>query len=321
MEKVYYDRTMSPRVIDWIQSKYRWVIDYVKKHPELDFQTGRNNNSSWFSVYRGTSRVLSIKPSGKAEAAQKYMDLCPEFYKSPSPELFDELLKKVNNDPSFDRYYATKDYSHKKEGFFQTLIGRRYTFEGRDNDDFIIVDKEMVIGFENTSIKDAWNQPIKDGVAQLIQKARIALGKTKLPRDIHDSYGEFDFLALNWKGDIIIMELKQDDSEKTYLSPFQICYYKKQFEKLLGELPGLNEGIKKMIEEKRQNGILNIPANRMIPPELSGKVKYYLIVGEENKLSDEICRRFHVIKSIALPELEAFTCDKEGTLIPSNKLQ
>ena len=179
----------------------------------------------------------------------------------------------------------------------------------------------MVIGFENTSVKDTWNQPIKDGIAQLIREARNAFGKTKLPRDIHDSYGEFDFLALNWEGDIIIMELKQDDPNKTYLSPFQICYYKKQFEKLLGELPRLYEGIKKMIEEKRQNGILIIPANHIIPPRLSGKVKYYLIVGEEQELSDEICKRFHDIKNIALPELKAFTCDNEGTLLPSKKLK
>ena len=320
MTKVYYDRTMSPKVINWIQSKYKWIIDYVKKHPELDFQTGSNNKSSWFSVYRGTSRVLSIKPSGKAEAAQKYMNLCPEFYRSPTPVLFDLLLEKVHNDPSFDQYYENRDLNQKKEGYYQTLIGRRYSFEIRGNDDFLIFDKEMVIGFDNTLIKNTWNQPIKDEIARLIQEARIEFGKTKLPQDIHDSYGEFDFLALNWKGDIIIMELKQNDPQKTYLSPFQICYYKKQFERLLEELPELYGGIKKMIEEKRQLGILNIPSDHMIPSKLSGKVKYYLIVGEEHELSEEVCRRFHVIKSIALPELEAFTCNKEGTLTPSKKL-
>lgn len=320
MAKVYYDRTMSPRVVNNIKSKYNWVIDYVKAHPELDFQTGRNNNTSWFSVYRGTSRVFSIKPSGKVEAAQAYMDLCPEFYKSPSPELFDVMLNKITNNPTFDRYYAKSDLSFKKEGYYQTLIGRRYSFEGKENDDFIIIDKEMVIGFENTTFKNAWNQPIKEEISHLIQKARNAFGKTKLPQDIHDSYGEFDFLALNWEGDIIIMELKQDDPNKTYLSPFQICYYKKQFEKLLQELPNLYDGIRCMIEEKLENKILNVLNYHALPKKLSGKVKYYLIVGEEESLSEEVCRRYHVIKDIALPELEAFTCDKEGTLTPSKKL-
>lgn len=320
MAKVYYNRTMSPRVISNVQSRFNWVIDYVKAHPELDFQTGRNNNSSWFSVYRGTSRVFSIKPSGKVEAAKAYMDLCPEFYITPSPELFDLVLNKINNNSSFDRYYAKSDLSIKKEGYFQTLIGRRYTFDGKDNDDFIIIDKEMVIGFDNTTVKNAWNQPIKEELSQLIQEARIAFGKQKLPQDIHDTYGEFDFLALNWKGDIIIMELKQDDAQKTYLSPFQICYYKKQFDKLLQELPNFYDGIRCMIEEKQKSGILNISPNHSIPTKLSGKVKYYLIVGEEDGLSKEVCKRFHIIKDIALPELEAFTCDKEGSLIPSKKL-
>lgn len=320
MAQVYYDRTMSPKVIAAVQSKYQWVIDYVKKHPELDFQTGRNNNSSWFSVYRGTSRVLTIKPSGKVEAAQAYMDLCPEFYNTPSPELFDVLLEKVNNDIYFNRYYSNPELTKKKEGYFQTLIGRRYSLFGKEDDDFIIIDKEMVIGFENTNIKEEWNKPIKDAIAQFILDAREAFGKTKLPQDIHDTYGEFDFLALNRDGDIIIMELKQDDPNKTYLSPFQICYYKKQFEKLLGELQDLYEGIKKMIEEKLKNGILTIPFNNVIPSKLSGKIKYYLIVGEEDDLTPEVCRRFHIIKDIALPELETFTCEKDGTLIPSKKL-
>ena len=168
MAKVYYDRTMSPRVITNVQSKFGWVIDYVKAHPELDFQTGRNNKTSWFSVYRGTSRVLTITPSGKAEAAQSYMVLCPEFYLSPSPELFDVLLETVKNDSAFDRYYAKSDLSQKREGYFQTLIGKRYTLDGKDNDDFMIIDKEMVIGFETTDVRDAWNQPIKEKIAQFI---------------------------------------------------------------------------------------------------------------------------------------------------------
>ena len=319
MAKVYYDRTMSKKVIDEVQTNFNWVIDYVKEHNQLDFQTGSNNKSSWFSVYRGTSRVLTIKPSGKVDAAESYLKLCPDFYQSPSRELFDKLLNKVNANTKFDRYYSDAKKENKKEGYYQSLIGRRYTLSREEEDDFIIIDKEFVIGFENKAEKETWNLEIKKDIKEMVEKARNELGSTMISQDIPTTYGEFDFLALNKEGDIIIMELKQNDPTKTYLSPFQICYYKKQFEKLQDELPDLYEKMKRMIEQKRQLGILHFPTKFSLPSKLSKKIKYYLIVGEEN-MSDEICRRYKIIKNVVLPELEVFTCDKYGTLISSEKL-
>ena len=320
MAKVYYKRILSEKIKKILQSNYEWIIDYVKKHPELDFQTGSNKSSSWFSVYRGTGCVLSIKASGKTVADQKYMALCPEFYRNPSPERFNVLLKKINDNSDFDHFYANSDLSHKKEGYFQSLIGRRYSFEVKGDDDFFIIDKELVIGFDNENVRCEWNQPIKDSIASWIEKVRTVFFPTKLPKNISTSYGEFDFLALNWEGDIIIMELKQDSSEKTYLSPFQISFYKQQFEKLLKELPNLSEDIMEMIKQKIDLGILVLPSDRKLPSKLSGKIKYYLIVGEECKLPAEICDRYKRIKEIVLPELEAFTCDEKGTLKPSERL-
>ena len=58
----YYDRTMDDSFISKVLSDYPWLIDFVKKIPELDFQTGHDpkQGRSWFYVYRGTSRVLAF---------------------------------------------------------------------------------------------------------------------------------------------------------------------------------------------------------------------------------------------------------------------
>ena len=65
MANVYYKRVLSDRMIDIIKDpKYSWIIDYVKQHPELDFQTGSNAKGTWFSVYRGTGRIL-LAPTAK----------------------------------------------------------------------------------------------------------------------------------------------------------------------------------------------------------------------------------------------------------------
>ena len=60
----------------------------------------------------------------------------------------------------------------RNEGYYQTLIGRRYTFEVKDSDDFILFDKELVIGFKTKDIKDEWNKEIVDQQTLKIEQLR-----------------------------------------------------------------------------------------------------------------------------------------------------
>lgn len=318
-KEVYYDRVLKDELVEIIKERYQWLINYVKEHNELDFQVGSNKSKTWFSVYRGTGRVLSISKTGKLSAAETYMKLLPEFYKNPTKKLFNELLDKIEKEPNLGRYYIN-DKGEYKEGYYQNLIGRRYTFLNNDDDSFIIIDKELVIGFENTTIKKEWNESIVGQTDGVITKVRAEI--KSLPKDIKNSYGEFDFLGLNWNGDIIIMELKQNDPTKTYLSPIQIAYYNEQFKKLLDKITPekLYENIKGMIEQKIDLGVLRIPNNRQLPEKLSGKILNYLIVGEDQELSPEICDRYRKIREVVGLDIKSCTCKLDGTLIVSEKL-
>lgn len=324
MAKVYYNRVLSDRMIDTIKDpKYFWIIDYVKQHPELDFQTGSNAKGAWFSVYRGTGRVLSISSDRSLSAANSYKIMLPEFYTEDNltPDNFDKLLSKISTNEKLGRYYIN-DKGVKKEGYYQGLIGRRYTIGNlnKDNDKFIIIDKEFVIGFDNKPYKAEWNKPIENEISELVTAVRAGCCDEHLPQKIACSHGKFDFLGLTWNGDIIIMEVKQDDSVKTYLSPLQIAFYNKQLNKLKEELKEeLYQNIKEMIEQKRDLGILNIP--KALPDKFSGRILNYLIVGEEDKLSMTVCNRFKKIRDIVGLDIEVFTCDSNGQLIPSENLK
>ena len=57
----YYSRVMSSDVIARIKNEFAWILEYVERHPELDYQTGSNASDSWFSIYRGTGRLFTIK--------------------------------------------------------------------------------------------------------------------------------------------------------------------------------------------------------------------------------------------------------------------
>lgn len=63
------------------------------------------------------------------------------------------------------------------------------------DDDLIIIDKEFVIGFR-----------------KLFKNLR---------KHVATTYGEVDFLGLNWDGELIIMELKGNDPGKTSTAPIQ----------------------------------------------------------------------------------------------------
>ena len=319
----YYDRTMDDSFISKVLKDYPWLINFVKKTPELDFQTGHDpkQKRSWFSVYRGTGRVLTFasrRNGYKIDAADAYKRIAPiVFFEHPTEDSFVEYLSNIREAPNLQRYYESD--KGKREGFYQNLIGRRYTFNTKAEDDFIIIDKEMVVGFKDEVTKTAWNKDIISNIEALIRNLRRDY-KGRLPRDISSTYGEFDFLAMTWDGDIIIMELKQDDPQKTYLSPIQVRFYDEQFHKLLKENKDISANIMRMVQKKIDLGIINVPKGRSLPQNLSGKIETCVIVGEEKSLSPTICDRFRVVRKIFLPNMKSYTCESDGTLVESNKL-
>ena len=319
----YYDRTMDDSFISKVLNDYSWLINFVKKTPELDFQTGHDpkQKRSWFSVYRGTGRVLTFasrRNGYKIDAANAYKRIAPDgFFEHPKEDSFVEYLSNIRKAPNLQRYYESD--KGKREGFYQNLIGRRYTFNTKAKDDFIIIDKEMVVGFKDEVTKTAWNNDIISNIEELISILRRDY-KGRLPQDIHSKFGEFDFLAMKWNGDIIIMELKQDDPQKTYLSPIQVRFYYEQFHKLLKENKDISDNIMKMVQQKVDMGIINVPKGRSLPQKLSGKIETCVIVGEEKSLSPTICDRFRVVRKIFLPNMKSYTCKSDGTLVKSNKL-
>lgn len=307
----YYDRTMSDDLVRRINQDFPWLVEYVKSNKELDFQTGNDlrRKRSWFSVYRGTGRVMTIS-AHKVTAADSYKELMPtSFFLKPTVADFDIYLEKIRQKSQLNRYYETNE---KKEGFYQNLIGRRYTFQNKEDDDFIIIDKEFVLGFCSDEIRESWCSDIVKKQEDLIKGFRQIC--PRLPKDISPRYAEFDFLGLNWDGDIIIMELKQNDPQKTYLSPVQVGYYYRQFSKLLKEDDGqLYRNIKKMIQQKIEMGLINLPVGKKLPEKLSGKVKSCVIVGED-KFSETIIQRYQLARQHFLPEMKAYTCTEDGTL-------
>ena len=138
MNDMYYRRYFPEEATRVILKDYAWLIKYVKMTPELDFQItfncdkigsennktipDKNKGTSRFSIYRGTSRILSFEFSNKCrlkiDAADSYMQNCspaddfffPEGLQKNPISNMDAYLKKINSRiDKYGRYYINKD--------------------------------------------------------------------------------------------------------------------------------------------------------------------------------------------------------------------
>lgn len=308
-KEMYYDRSMSPNLVLKIAKEYQWLIDAVKHNPELDFQTGSNDNDSWFSVYRGTGRILTIKEKGKPYADSKYMNLFPDFYDNPDKAGLSVLMEKIKEDSGLGRYYIGAD-GKRKEGYYQNLISRRYSLYCEPDDDFIIIDKEFILGYCNDKVKEIISNPIIEKYDRIIHSL---LGKYDYCKNIKQSGTECDFVGLTRQGDILLLELKRhEDTRKIYLSPLQVGKYDdltKEYVKRFTD--DFNRDIINMVTQKINMGILT--PQWTVPAKLSGNIIPAVVVGgNPSKAAKE---RFDIVRKAVGKNISLYTSDEKGTLI------
>jgi hypothetical protein len=308
-KEMYYNRAMSPNLFTKIKKEYQWLIDAVKQNPELDFQTGSNNNDSWFSIYRGTGRILTIKEKGKPYADPKYMKMCPNFYDNPNAASLSVLMERIKEDSGLGRYYIGAD-GKRKEGYYQNLISRRYSLYCEPNDDFIIIDKEFVLGYSKDEVKKGITHPIIKKYDDIIQSLS---DKYDYCKNIKQSGTECDFVGLTRQGDIILLELKRhEDTTKIFLSPLQAGKYDDLTKEYVRRYyDDFNKDVLKMVIQKKNMRILK--PKWEIPVKLSGKIIPAVVVGgNPSKAAKE---RFDIVRKAVGKDIPLYTCNEKGTLL------
>ena len=288
MTKMYYDRVLSPKFAQLLEigGELRWLFDFVKERPDLDLLIGKNNDIQWISVYRGLSRCVTINEKGKINGAKAYKQICPDLYGSNLG--FEKELKKllsiIEKEPKFDRYYKNKKAKDGKEGYFQNEFSRKYGILSNPNSEFVIIDKEVVIGYDNDETREKLLTPHKEKYKKMFRK--ISSINPKRYGSTEKRFGnELDFLALDKNGNIRLIEFKHGgkkcNTSGIYLSPLQIGlyydifteYYKKHKEEF-------EDVIFKMLEQKQKIGLINPewqcpkPINKIIPVLVISEYNY-----------------------------------------------
>lgn len=259
---MYYNRTMQKlHLLFAPDGALRWLVGYVKRCDDLDFQTGRNANDEWVSVYRGLTRLVRIGTDKagmlKLSADKKYMALQPSLYgKFGKDHVFEAELEGLRqiiaNATEFE-----SSYDNKKEGFYQNIFSRRYGLLGMADDPFIIVDKESVIGFgdksEEEKICSLHRAPLEETMSFLAQT---------FPKDFGSKLGdkklgkELDFIAIGFNGDVLLIEYKDGhNTNGIYGSPFQMGMYQALFSAL--DRGAFQDAVLDCARQKQQMGMLH----------------------------------------------------------------
>ncbi len=313
--EAYYNRVMSADLVKWLTDEYAWLIDYVHRKNELEFQTGRDESISWFSIYRGTGRVVKFtmteKGKKKIEATKTYRDLYPDFYKNPTKDGFDYLLGEVIKKESLNRYYKSTSGTL-NEGYYQTLFGRRYTLDCKEYDDFILFDKEFQIGkVEYMNDYKKIGEWADSTILEL--KDELVKGKIKVPTKISNNYTECDYAGIGRNGDLYLFEVKHSgNTQGIYTSPLQIGFYEKLVSKFKeSNLVALGNTIYEMLKQKQELKLIK-PAWDY-STRFNGNIKLAVIEGEVS-VSPTAKKGFDIAKRVIGQDIAHFTCEPDGTL-------
>jgi hypothetical protein len=260
---MYYNRTISKELASLLETggELRWLFDFVKNHNELDFLIGKNISKEWVSIYRGLTRIISILPDSKTtvliKAADKYKSISPNLYgKKSVNEKFqndiEHLITQIEQNSQFDRYYKNK-----KEGYYQNELSKKFGMCGNPDTDFVIIDKEAVIGYSDQAEKDNLLGNIQQKYKQL-QKEISLLNPERYGKDLGKKAigNELDFLALDKEGNILLIEYKHGtNTSGIYLSPLQIGMYNDIFTSFPKN--ELEHAVLEMLEQKQKIGLIN----------------------------------------------------------------
>lgn len=156
-----------------------------------------------------------------------------------------------------------EDYQNKKEGFWQNRLSITFGQHWQPGMDWLIIDREAVIGFENSEEKQSHLEPIRlkyQTVKERLQQKDSAKWGQPNSKRFGDECG---FLALGPDGELFCIELKHgSNTSGIYWGSLQVAVYSDLF---TSALDCITEGIKDLVRQKTIVGLLPAEAESRLP--------------------------------------------------------
>lgn len=255
-----FKRQLSQTTFQYLQDTGSFILPEIKSARSgvpyiLDIQFRENDE---INVYMGLTSLLTIKiDSGRDQlsfsANQSYSDSFLGRYKCSNPpkggisEYLKRTIPKVNS-----RYFYNM-----KEGYLQNMICYEFGERAKSDSPFIVIDRECVIGYDNTQEKETYLKPITDKYLNLISQEKENDPKTYGKSEFQNLGDELDLLAIDSEGNLCCIELKHgSNTSGIYWGIFQLAVYREIFN--IHFVQSIFQDIKDLISQKIALGLLPI---------------------------------------------------------------
>ncbi|MFC1481600.1 hypothetical protein ACFL6E_05085 [Candidatus Neomarinimicrobiota bacterium] len=336
---MYYYRVISSELENLLKEDgpLGWLPSFIKDEREdIDIHIGANNASEWISCYRGLTRVFRVERGRhrgklKISVADSYIKLAVKngidlFHRDiddlrTAKRALNNFIEIVKKEPIYARYY-----DNRREGYWQHNLTRAHSTLASGSSEFLILDRESVIGYSNDIEKKNVIDPLIKEFAE-IQGDLSEHNKYSAKIKDKNLGNELDCIGINEKGEIILIEVKDGgDAFGIYFAPFQIGMYLKLFNNLVEDnQDDLIKTLNMMLKQKIALGLIpETLKDRFNIPNQPIRLKPVLVIGNYNARSSAV-KKFRDIQSFILSKrpdweeisrIELYQIDTEFNLIP-----
>lgn len=289
-----YCRVLNDNIENYLlpNGQLHFLIDnkFMDDKYALDIHIREKNKLIY---YHGTTKLLTVdlcillkkknsssNPCNAAKTYQRNKD-----YKT----LMNEMKNwKPNNSPvrlesTFKEYLRSaikkadkRYYSNKKEGYWQNRICVYFSRYWTPDKEWLIIDRESVIGHASEEKKKSFYKDIK-GVYNNIKLELQKENEKRWGEVSKKGFGdELDMLAIGPNKELLCIELKhRSNTSGIYWGPLQASIYRDAFD---NAKEYISEGIKEIIQQKIKIGLLPSEANCRIPSGKFTEVKAILAI-------------------------------------------
>lgn len=161
-----------------------------------------------------------------------------------------------------DRYFGNL-----KEGYWSNRLSIALGRNWQPESEWLIIDRESVLGFDNSKNKKRFFTAYKDSVQSVKNKLQQSdprvWGRPNEKSDDHDFGDELDFLAIGPNKQLVCIELKHGTyTSGIYWGPLQAAVYRGVFS---SQLDGISTDIIKMVRQRVELGLLPKLALERLP--------------------------------------------------------
>jgi hypothetical protein len=323
-DRIRYDRFIDESFVSSVYlGKLRAIVDAIRElqpkveNPQYAFDLHLREKSQ-IMVYHGGTCLLTIKV-GRLEKyghisfvsnSYKNKELCSEEFRLLS-ELnnLNDMTLVVQRITNFllQAVRAVDKKWFSKEAFFASKLSIDYGANWHSGLDWMIIDREAVLGFDTSDLKNKYYQVCKSSTAAITRQLKDEDSKL-WGKNVKNFGDEVDFLAIGPDGQLVCIELKHESFVSgIYWSPIQASVYREAFR---GAIDAISDAIKKLVNQKVSLGLLPIEARDRLPDRFTSVESIVFVVcGERNsKCWDKLA----VVRKMLHEPIDVYVSDLVG---------